>query len=310
MLRRRHALLASGALAVLAACTADGAGALDLRISGEQGALEGFPHRPVGNHDHDHGNGGEHADQQVAFADGWSLRFTKYLVAVGDIELETADGDLHRDDAIYVADLTRGEPVFVGYPELSARRWDGFSFSVRPPTDADQVIPVDGAQPEDVSRLVDGKFNYWIEGHASKGDREVTFAWGLDNPVRNTDCTNGVDGTQGIVVRNNRTTTAEITIHVEHLFWHSLGAEQTDLRFDAIAAVAGADGDISWDALATQLLSDLRDADGERLLDAEGNPLIYNPASTGAQNLQNFILEATRTQAHLSGTGLCRPEPR
>ena len=280
------------ALLVAGGCAADGEGTISLRVSGEDGALAGYP------------------NDEAAFADGWSVQFDQYLVAIGDLHVAaTGGGTGARDEQLYIADLHAGEPDLDEIGPLAARRWDRVSFSMRAPTTDDDVVALDGVSSEDVARMIDGGFVYWIAGRATKGDREVGFAWGLDNPSINRDCTNGFDGTSGLVVRNNTVTEGEITVHVEHLFWDTLGSEQTELRFDPIAAVADADGVVQWEALAEQQLANMQDADGEPLVDEMGVALVYNPGSLPIANLQEFVLAATRTQAHLGGEGLCTIEP-
>src|SRR5690606_31415296 len=89
------------ALAVAACGTEDagGRGALSLTISGEEAAEVGFPVPGV---------------EELAFADGWSVRFDKYLVGVGRVRVASADGAVaHVDDEVVVVDLTAGEqPIF------------------------------------------------------------------------------------------------------------------------------------------------------------------------------------------------------
>ena len=67
-------------LSLLVGCGAQGgAGALTVRLSGEEGAKEGFPVEEDG--------------ELIAFADGWNLKFTKYLVSVGRLSITATDGD-------------------------------------------------------------------------------------------------------------------------------------------------------------------------------------------------------------------------
>jgi hypothetical protein len=277
-------------VALAAACSADGAGDLAVRVSGEEGALSGFP--------------------SSEFSDGWSVSFSKYLVAVGDLEVASSDGSTELDEStIYIVDLHAGEPTIEIFEGLGARRWDRFSFSVRAPQADDEVIAVGNVAPSDVDAMVAGRFNYAVEGTATHSEGSVSFAWGLANGSRNRDCTSGSDETQGVVVPNNSRVTAEITFHVEHLFWDALGSEQTEQRFEAIAAMADDQGIVEFDALANQGLADLRNVEGEPLTDVEGNRIVYDPGSSGAGDLRAFILAATRTQAHLDGGGLCTIAP-
>lgn len=294
---RRAKLLGLLGLAFIAgapaACSASdgGIGSVAVRVSGEGAAKVGYPYVK---------NGAE-----ISFADGWSLRFTKYLVSVGQFSLAAADDtEAFTSNEVFVTDLHVADPVLMTFDGLQARRWERFGFRVvAPSADAKAIGPV---LPEDLERMQREGLNYWIEGVAEKAGRSVSFAWGLRNPTRATNCTNGVDNTEGLVVRNNATTETEITFHLDHLFWDSLGTEVARLRFDAIAAAAK-DDVVTLADLETQALADLRDADGEPLLDGAGKRVVYNPGSVPlpAQNLQAFMLAASAGQAHLNGLGLC-----
>ena len=298
---RSLGVICVAALVLGAGCDSDGSGDLEIRISGEAAAQQGIPFE-----DEHAEDGHEHEEGELAFEDGWVVEFDQYLMAIADLEIASSTGETAETDGrVFVVDLHAGDFNLAIFEELPAQRWDRFSYSIRAPRSGDEVVRVGDVTEDDVQKLREGAYNYWIEGRATKGDRTVTFAWGLHNPSRNADCTNGEDGTQGVVVTNNQTKVSEVTVHVEHLFWDTLGSEQTRLRFDAIAAMADPGGLVAWDVLDEQLLADLRDENGDPLVNAEGSPVVYNPASTGAADLQAFILEATRTQAHLGGDGLC-----
>jgi hypothetical protein len=296
----RIALAALAPLAPLAPLGCDdgggegggGDGSLVIRVSGEGAAKNGYPYEKNG--------------ALIAFADGWSLRFSKYIASVGELRLASSDGSVAVEaPETYVADLHRGDPTVATYAGLAARRWDRFRFHVvaaRP-----DAINLNGVDAADLARMVQGGYNYWVEGEATKGDRTVTFAWGLRNPTRNANCTSGVDGTDGFVIRNNATTGAELTIHIDHLFWTSLGTERAELRFDAIAAVAGDDDHVAFDELALQPLADLRAPGGGPLVDEAGAAVAYDPGSVplAAPTLQAFMLASSASQAHVDGVGLC-----
>lgn len=282
-------------LSISSACSSGGDGTLAVRVSGEEAAKRGLPLEDDG--------------ETIAFADGWSLQFDKYLVAIADVTLTNADGDRVEDPAVYVTDLHLDDADIARFESIAATRWDGFSFSVRGPDDGDEVETRGDVAAEDLAAMQAGGYDMLVAGTATKGERVVTFEWSLANPSRNRDCTNGIDGSSGVIVRNNTVAAAEITFHVEHMFWDTLGSEQNTQRFEAIAAMADADGVIAFDDLREQRLADLRDADGDTLLDEDGAPLVYNPGSVPIDNLRDFILAATRTEAHLNGEGLCTIEP-
>jgi hypothetical protein len=282
-------------LLISSACASDGAGDLVVRVSGEDAAKHGLPLEDDG--------------ETIAFADGWSLQFSKYLVAIADVTLTSSSGDRVEDPTVYVTDLHLADADIARFDSIAAVRWDGFSFAVRGPAEGDEVETRGSVAEADLAAMQAGGYDMIIAGTATKDERVVTFEWALANPSRNRDCTNGTDGSSGVIVRNNTVADAEITFHVEHMFWDTLGSEQNTQRFEAIAAMADDDGVIAFEDLRGQRLADLRDAEGETLLDEQGMPLVYNPGSVPVDDLREFILAATRTEAHLNGEGLCTIEP-
>ena len=283
-------------VALLGGCGGDdetdaGEGSLEVVITGEDAAKDGFPVSDDG--------------EVIAFSDGdWQVVFDKYLVSFGNLRVRSSDGGSgYETGEIYVADMTQGDPT-VADVRLSARRWDRLSFEVVPAqSDATRLNEV---SDEDVQRMVEGGLTYWVTGTATLGDDSYRLELALSNPTTNNNCTNGLDNTDGVVVKNNSSTVAELTVHIEHMFWDRLGSEQTLLRFAPFAASAGSDGLITLETLATQRLADLQGLEGP-LVSADGLPIIYDPGSTPLpdQNLAEFVRAATSTQVHLNGEGLC-----
>lgn len=272
----------------------DGTGTLRVRVSGEGAAKEGYPYVKQG--------------VEIRFVDGWSIEFRKYLVSFGDIEIRGQDGELgSASGRRYVADLHTGDPVAEEIEGLAPRRWESVSFSVLPA--GEDSAPIGGATAEDAALMAAGGFAYYLDAIATHPERGSFEArWGLANPTRNRNCTNGLDGTDGVIVRPSATTDAEITFHVDHAFWDTLGAEQSRLRFDPMwGANRGGDALIELDELAQQRLADLTDPEGQPLLDEAGQPLVYNPGSIPLpdKNLREFVLISAASQAHLNGLGLC-----
>lgn len=295
-MKNRMALLVGFVSAFAIGCgsepTEAGKGTLAVRITGEDAAKTGFPV--------------QEDMEMVTFEDGWTLQFSKFLISVGSIDVKGADGTMGSSlSDTYVADLHAADASFPEIAALEARRWESFNFQLKAPDAGARTLgAVDSA---DVQAMIDGKYNYWIEGTATKATETISFAWGLANPTQNANCTNGLDNTDGVVIRANATTEAEITIHVEHLFWDTLGSEMASLRFDALAAVAGTDKKLTTGEIATQSLANLKDAQGMPLVDATNMPIVYNPGSIPlkTQDLLSFIQASGASMAHLNGEGLC-----
>ncbi|HET9958881.1 MAG TPA: hypothetical protein VFQ61_30525 [Polyangiaceae bacterium] len=278
------------------ACGSDsgalGEGALEVSVSGEEAAEVGFPFTEDG--------------ETISFADGWRVSFSKLLIGVGGLDLRSSDGQTAvAESRTYVADLHAGAARLATFSGLGARRWDRFSYRIVAPDET--ATPIGDVSEDDVERMREGGFNYLIEGSAIREGNQLTFSWGFSNPTLNANCTNGVDDTDGVVVPNNSQASAEITIHVDHLFWTTLGTERSELRFEAIAAAGRDDGDISMSDLAEQRLSSLVGMDGEPLKDDQGAAIVYNPESVRleSQNLAAFMLASSSSMGHLNGEGLC-----
>lgn len=275
-------------LASACANEAGGDGSLVIRISGEQAAKSGYP-----------AGDGERA---IAFADGWTFAFQKVLVSLSSFQLKTAAGDdaqLHSDPI--VADLHVADAELWKFDAVPARRWDRVGYRYEPPSAESRKV--DEVSDDDVARMHDNGYSFYIEATAHKGDREIALAWGFPFKVQLSRCENGQDGTDGLIVRENAQNSAQITVHLDHLFFDSWAVADPKLRFDAMAAVAPADGPLTLDDLARQdNLSDLKDADGKPL------DLAYDPGSAFSPvptNLEQYTIDAATTTGHWNGEGHC-----
>ncbi|WP_224246272.1 hypothetical protein [Hyalangium gracile] len=286
--------VARGLLAVTfllsgAACSPVAMGEARVMMSGEEGAQDGY--------------------SSHLFQDDWSVRFTKYLVSVGDFTLTSSSGQTHSSSRHVLVDLQKGDVDLTRLAEVPAGRWN-VGFAVRPPDDATE-LPDGQVSAADLELMRSRGYSYWLEGEAVKvGQGVFRFAFGFPVNARMVDCINGVDGTQGIIVPENSIAEAEVTIHAEHMFYDRLGTHRgVQLRFEAFAASAGPDKLITSEGLAGQQLLDLRGMNGGELLDAAGKPVIYEPGAYAVQTLWEFVTQSIVDQAHLNGGGVCAVVP-
>lgn len=272
----------------------DGSSTGEVRVdlSGEDAAVQGYP---VGS-----------GDNEIAFVDGFTLQFDKVLVSLENFELAGSDGSGANlaADAV-VADLHLGEPeawVFEGVP---SRRWNDVRYVVTPPTINSRAV--NAVTDQDLQAMVDGGYSLWIMGTASDGVDEYAFDLRFESRVVADACVNGIDETDGLVVPNNAVVRAQVTIHLDHLFFDTFATDDGLLRFEPWAAVAGEDGSITLEDLELQSLSDLRDRSGGPLLDGEGSPIVYDPGplSLAANNLREYVIAAATTTNHFNGEGHC-----
>jgi hypothetical protein len=288
---------------LLPACVGEdtaGEGSLALDVGGGAALREGFPH--------------SEGDVTQAFVDGWELQFDKYVLAVGDVVLREQDSgaEIDRWPGPKVMDLARsttGSESLTTIEDLPARRLD-FGFSLLAPTTLPEAS---SASEDDIQAMIDNGWSLLVAGeaeHTATG-RMVGFEFGLPVAARYFECINGKDTTQGVAIEANKTTGAFIYAHAIHLFWDTLAAGDEDLRFEAFAAVAGEDGIVTDAELETQDLTNLRDADGNPLVDGQGQPVLYNDGGLlppSEWTLYHFVRYAARASAHFNGIGLCKAE--
>jgi hypothetical protein len=264
----------------------EGVGTVRVSLSGEEASREGFP---VGD---------------IAFADGWSLQFERVIVSLVDFRLAASDGDeaMIEADPI-VADLHLGEPIAWTFEGVHAQRWDRVSYHFGAPTAASRKVGV--VDDATLASMIANRHALHLEGVATRGDERVPFAFGLDLNVDATRC-EGADETEGLVVREATFDDAQLTIHLDHLFFDSYATDEPAMRFDPMAAVVGDDGRLTLDDLAAQSTTDVRDANGEPLL-VDGAPLVYDPGDLplDAPNLRDFVRAAAITIGHFQGEGHC-----
>ncbi len=275
-------------IAALAACGGE-TGTLEVSISGEEAAVQGFP---VGD---------------IVFEDGWSLTFSTLVVNVGGFELRGEDGETATVEGDVIVDLHQGDAQAFTLEAVGARRWEDVRYVIRPPTAASRELGA--VDPAVRARMTTEGLAIHLEATAEKDGVARTLAWGFDERVLNRGCVNG-DETLGVVVAAGAVTEAQITLHWDHLFFDSLVLDEAAMRFDAMSAVADASGAVTLDALNGQRLADLRDAEGEPLLDDASMPVVYDPGSAPLPEptLLHHVRALVTTVGHWNGEGHCQYE--
>lgn len=281
------ALCTSG---VLVACgSGTGAsGSLNVSASGEEAARTGYPLVT-----------GEDA---ITFADGWTLRFRNVVVSLADFSARTADGDdAALDGDPVVADLHLGEPVLWDFPDVPARRWDRVGYRYVPASDG--ARSANDVDPRALELMIEQGYSLLVRAVAEKDGLEVELDYGFGFEVEHTQCVNGLDGTDGLVVPSGGAAEAQITLHLDHLFFDTYATDGAALRFDAMAAVAPGDRPLALHDLAAQdSLSDLRGRDGRPLELAYDSGSAFEPVP---RDLREYVIAAATTTGHFNGEGHC-----
>lgn len=287
-------------LTLLLACTADGAtGQVQVFIEAEDTIPEGL----------DPGDGEENV------VDGWTVRYSKFLITVGDFTASrSSGGEALVDPDRYVVDLMNlpaGGFVMTEFADVAAERWDRVGYSL--PNADDSAIAADGTAAADRDFMVTGGYSIHVEGEISKPDGQscllgdatacqpaptVRFTWSLAAGTSFADCA-GSDGVAGFAVPSGGTTQVKPTIHGDHWFFTNItqGAELTERRAQWIA-----DADADRDGETT--LDELRAAPAAKLFPAE---LGYNlsGALIPIVTAHDYLEAQVRTLGDFQGEGEC-----
>ena len=243
--------------------------------------------------------GEEYIEQEIPaedLADGWRVRFERFLVVVADVTIAGDDGEVAAGPSgSQLFDHTRpGPKTVVTFDEVEARTWEHVSFTIRPIT-ADTTLAA--ASPDDAELLGAAGASMHVAGRMTRGDVEKTFAWTFSRSTLHEECRGEKDGreVEGAVVTSGTTEAIELTIHGDHFFYDDLQSDAAVPRGDAIAAAddAGdADGAVTLEELRAVPLVDI----------PEGR---YGTGAADVDDLGAFVEALAGTIGHFRGEGEC-----
>lgn len=264
--------------------------------------------------DHGHGSVRVQLEAESTIADGleqgddvhdardYGVTYSKFLVAVGHITLGRDGQEVH-DEHVYIADLkqvgTEGIELTV-FEDLEAGQWHEFGYST--PAAGASAEPLQGVSDEDAQEMIEHGWTYWIEGTVHRPEDEggpVDFTIQTDAETEFHDCR--ADGELGVAVPEDRTATAIISLHGDHLWFNgfNLGSEETIERRTGWIIEA----DLDEDGLVTT--EELAQADASEVLagyDLTGAP---GGAEHPIETALDFARAQLATQGHFKGEGEC-----
>lgn len=258
----------------------------------------------------------EPGDGEENIVDGWTVRYSKFLVTVGDFKASrsSAPDEILSDPGQTVVDLLHlpaGGFVLTEFDDIAAERWDRVGYSL--PNADDSAEAADGTDAADRDFMVQAGLSLHVEGEISKPDGEscvlgdpaacskapvVRFSWSLAAGTSFADCASP-DGVAGFAVPSGGTAQIKPTIHGDHWFFTNItqGAEITERRAQWIA-----DADADLDGETT--LDELRAAPAAKLFPAE---LGYNlsGALIPVVTAYDYLEAQVRTLGDFQGEGEC-----
>ncbi|MCB9601370.1 MAG: hypothetical protein H6720_13685 [Sandaracinus sp.] len=262
-----------------------------------------------------------------AIADGWSVTFDRYAIAMGEIELGFATDATRQASAeeLFVVDLASLPPSGLSLWQLEGLRtgrWE-VSYVIGHAAEATrhESVPADAYQ-----RMVDETCTYLIEGRLAKTDgrscppaslatppegvtadeegcypaAEVAFSFCVDAETIFGPC-QAEDGPSGVAITEGGSS-ATLTIHGDHLFFNGFpeGEEGAVMRLAQWLADCdlNLDGTVTRAELEAIAPSDLAELDARYDLSSPFDDLVLD-------DMWTYVRAQLKTQGHFQGEGEC-----
>ncbi len=302
-----HLLLLAVAFGVAStACSDDdgskGSGTLAVSIQAEETITDGL----------EPGTGSEN------IVDGWSVRFEKYVVALGDVRLGKDATHVAESSgkklALDLTTLAQGGRPFTELPDIEATQYDFFGYALVPAGDAERDSTVSEA---DFAEMVTAGASYLIEGSLEKSDGQSCPPGGQCRAVSKIDfrlvvpahvafgpCELESVPQPGVVVTEGGTSEVGITLHGDHMFFDAFptGDEVVHRRAQWLA-----DADVDQDdRVDFAELGSIRGADLSDLFpSAEYSLGTWTKTSFPLESAADVVQAQLSTQGHYQGEGEC-----
>lgn len=222
------------------------------------------------------------------FSDGWAVTFDKFVVVVSAVAVEPDGAAAVPVSGAFAFDLA--QPSTDGHSlsafKAPAGHYAHMTYTLAPATD----ITGGNAAAADVDMMKAQGVSIYVVGAATKGATTKTFSWSFQTSTTYQECELAAPHLDA-----NQATTAQITIHADHLFYDDLESEEPNVAFDLIASAdADSDGAVTLAELAAIDISALSR---------------YQVGSRPVKDLRAFIEALTATVGHIDGEGHCETQP-
>lgn len=281
------------------ATDATSGGALTLLLEAEESITDGL----------EPGEGSE------SILDGWTVRFDRYVVAIGGVDLTESTDASNTASAgeVFVVDLTEVPPTGLSlwsFASLSEGRWD-LAYST--PLASPSALRHESVSEELFAEMVREGWTYLVEGTLTQtggescppptgtctANESIAFRFGAEAATRYGPC-QAEDGPPGVAIIDGGST-ASLTIHGDHLFFNGFpeGEEGGVMRLAQWLADCDVDldGTVTRDELEGIVPADLAELDSRYDL---SSPIPLT-------NMWEYVRAQLTTQGHFQGEGECPP---
>jgi len=270
-------------------------------------------------------------DETENIKDGWQVRYDKFIVAVGDVEVHLSTDesvDAHAE-AVFVVDLKTvpesGLPLW-NLTNLRTGRWE---FNYATPGAGDGATRHESVAQADFDQMRTNDLTYLVVGNLSKADGKscpppslavpgtatpsgmnaaghtcyantaITFNFGVNAETTFGPCE--VDGIPGFSIADGSTQTVAGTIHGDHIVFNGFpeGDEGGILR----RAQWLADCDLNLDGTVTK--QELEAIAPSALGEIDSRYQLGGSPITPLNNMWQYVTAQLKTQGHMNGEGEC-----
>lgn len=244
--------------------------------------------------------GEEYIEQEIpadAFADGYSVKYTKFLIVVGEMKIADDAGEGESTPSYYLINhVEPGVKALTSFADLAAADYTSASYTMGAANAAMDLKLVGGVTQADADMMKASAYHLYVEGNLSKGGVSKSFKWGFSSQTHLEECEGELDGKKvvGVVVTDGGDDVVELTIHGDHLFYDDLQSPAALVRGDVIfAADTNMDNAIDMAELEAVKLTSL-------LTGQYGTGGV-----AGVNDLKAFVSFLSKTVGHWRGEGEC-----
>jgi hypothetical protein len=244
----------------------------------------------------------ESGDCDECILDGYSVSFSKYIVAVGFVDMNQVGGANPQSSSdVGVAEfITVNQDELTVFNNIATGQYTEFGYET--PIPEAGVTNINEVAQADIDDMVENRWSYIIEGTLTQvsDDATIDFEIKANAAAVYTDCALETEPEPGVPVESN--STAEVTIHGDHVFFNGFPEDETQIqRLAAWMWQVGQERDT--DGVITQ--EDFEAAiNVDELFPADTYTLTGSPVSP-INNAWDFVRAQLGTQGHIFGEGEC-----